>query len=249
MFTQFKHVKIGEQFTIRFPDSMGGEMQFRRTPVGRNISGNLYNVVNMDGRTAEFTDDIYVNVSEAQVERMKRWTSKGGSEAHTTGECIKHCGRKDSAEKEQSLFHLLRLLFTSSAPLSALQNTQRDNHHRKGSAMEKKRYMFTVVLDGVGETQEEAWRKALIGFLGLDESRFLQMTSEQIMDVKCEPIPTIKWKTPPPPRSLLLHMQCGVEVIFEAGLNLDWVYCPSVYLRQASLDGHTTSEFGIGNCS
>ncbi|MFA7218680.1 MAG: hypothetical protein WC057_08810 [Dehalococcoidales bacterium] len=52
--------------------------------------------------------------------------------------------------------------------------------------------MFTVVLDGVGETQEEAWRKALIGFLGLDESRFLQMTSEQIMDVKCEPIPTIK---------------------------------------------------------
>ncbi len=72
MFTQFKHVKIGEQFTIRFPDSMGGVVRFRRTPVGRNINGNLYNVVNMDGRTTEFTDDIYVNVSEAQVERMKR---------------------------------------------------------------------------------------------------------------------------------------------------------------------------------
>jgi hypothetical protein len=54
--------------------------------------------------------------------------------------------------------------------------------------MEKKRFMFTVVMEGVGETEEEAWKEAVPSFLGLDEYNFYKMTSESIMDVKSEPL-------------------------------------------------------------
>ena len=72
MFTRFKHVKIGEQFTIRFPDAMGGVIRFRRTPEWRNVGGRLYNAVDMDGKTMWCMEEDFVKVTSTQVERMKR---------------------------------------------------------------------------------------------------------------------------------------------------------------------------------
>jgi len=58
--------------------------------------------------------------------------------------------------------------------------------------MEKKRFVFTVIMEGVGESQDEAWKKAVLSFLGLDEHNFFQMTAEDVMEVKSEPLQKTK---------------------------------------------------------